>query len=287
MSRSDALRTYNDAMARIKRTRFLDFGRKKSIQEARQDLKILYKQLRDALDVDYAALIAAGLGELEQSQNELRSSAVWFTRAADMVTPNFADETERHMAMEQYERAIKNLQTARSEHVAAAQLIITAGKLESGVSQRYLNQFLYDPELRKKGRHQIAKYLIEAANLRSEDFTVPLLIQATCYLSDYNDARNYIDRAKKISNGPDVQILELLFDLKHCDNLPVEPIDWDTTTTSELDDLLQSITLLRTVPNNESDLIALLSDLGSYISSPHLKCFQTEILLSLFNKIGD
>ena len=67
------------------------------IKEARQDLKILYKQLRDALDVDYAALIAAGLGELEQSQNELRSSAVWFTRAADMVTPNFADETERHM----------------------------------------------------------------------------------------------------------------------------------------------------------------------------------------------
>ena len=32
-----------------------------------------------------------------------------------------------HKAMEQYERAIKNLQTARSEHVAAAQLIITAG----------------------------------------------------------------------------------------------------------------------------------------------------------------
>ena len=32
--------------------------------------------------------------------------------------------------------------------------------------------------------------------------------------SDYNDARNYIDRAKKISNSPDVQILELLFDLK-------------------------------------------------------------------------
>ena len=26
MSRNDALRTYNDAMARIKRTRFLDFG---------------------------------------------------------------------------------------------------------------------------------------------------------------------------------------------------------------------------------------------------------------------
>jgi len=127
MSRNDALRTYNDAMARIKRTRFLDFGRKKSIQEARQDLRILYKQLKDALDVDYAALIAAGLGELEQSQNELRSSAVWFTRAADMVTPNFADEAERHMAMEQYERAIKNLKTARSEHVAQAQLIITAG----------------------------------------------------------------------------------------------------------------------------------------------------------------
>ena len=71
MSR-DALRTYNEAMARIKRTRFLDFGRKKGIQEARQDLKILYKQLKDALDVDYAALIAAGLGELEQSQSELR-----------------------------------------------------------------------------------------------------------------------------------------------------------------------------------------------------------------------
>ena len=146
MSRNDALRTYNDAMARIKRTRFLDFGlglsilsffeklvfaitskvsrfltehikpkdssgdklqiqsiwsigvfsileviavfrksqndqpwfgRKKSIQEARQDLRILYKQLKDALDVDYAALIAAGLGELEQSQNELRSSAAY------------------------------------------------------------------------------------------------------------------------------------------------------------------------------------------------------------------
>ena len=30
-------------------------------------------------------------------------------------------------AMEQYERAIKNLKTARSEHVAQAQLIITAG----------------------------------------------------------------------------------------------------------------------------------------------------------------
>ena len=89
MSRNDALRTYNDAMARIKRTRFLDFGRKKSIQEARQDLRILYKQLKDALDVDYAALIAAGLGELEQSQNELRSSAaygVWHFEETNFIS---------------------------------------------------------------------------------------------------------------------------------------------------------------------------------------------------------
>ena len=34
--------------------------------------------------------------------------------------------------MEQYERAIKNLKTARSEHVAVAQLIITSGKFDHG-----------------------------------------------------------------------------------------------------------------------------------------------------------
>ena len=39
-------------------------------------------------------------------------------------------------------------------------------------------------------------------------------MKAACYLSDYNDARNYIDRAKKIENSRDVQILELLFNIK-------------------------------------------------------------------------
>ena len=38
-------------------------------------------------------------------------------------------------------------------------------------------------KLHRKGRHQIAKYIIEAANIRTDDFIVPLLIQAACYLS--------------------------------------------------------------------------------------------------------
>ena len=46
------------------------------------------------------------------------------------MVSKFSTVTSRHpltKAMEQYERAIKNLKTARSEHVAQAQLIITAG----------------------------------------------------------------------------------------------------------------------------------------------------------------
>ena len=46
------------------------------------------------------------------------------------MVSKFSKPLVRHpftKAMEQYERAIKNLKTARSEHVAQAQLIITAG----------------------------------------------------------------------------------------------------------------------------------------------------------------
>lgn len=48
--------------------------------------------------------------------------------SGDVIKDEFKCHPD-HKAMEQYERAIKNLKTARSEHVAAAQLIITAGML--------------------------------------------------------------------------------------------------------------------------------------------------------------
>ena len=67
--------------------------------DARSDLKILYKQLRDELNTDYAALMAAGLAELDQSQNELRTSALWYVKAGDSLAPEFKDETERLIGM--------------------------------------------------------------------------------------------------------------------------------------------------------------------------------------------
>ena len=107
-------------------------------------MKILYKQLKDELDSDYAALIAAGLGEVDQAQHELRSSALWYIKAGDTLAPHFKDETDRLLglfsvrpllnynlylkAMEYYETAIKNLKNAKSDQVAAALLINTAGK---------------------------------------------------------------------------------------------------------------------------------------------------------------
>ena len=75
-------------------------------------------------------------------------------------------------AMEYYEDAIRNLKNAKSEQVASALLINTAEKLQNGISQQWINQFLHDPDLREKGRHQVVKYLSDAATIRNDDFVV-------------------------------------------------------------------------------------------------------------------
>ena len=62
-------------------------------------MKILYKQLRDELNTDYAALMAAGLAELDKSQNELRTSALWYVKAGDSLAPQFKDEAERLLGL--------------------------------------------------------------------------------------------------------------------------------------------------------------------------------------------
>lgn len=285
MSR-DVLKTYNESMSKIKK-RFLDFGRKKGITDARSDLKILYKQLRDELNTDYAALMAAGLAELDQSQNELRTSALWYVKAGDSLAPEFKDETERLIAMEYYEDAIRNLKNAKSEQVASALLINTAEKLQNGISQQWINQFLHDPDLREKGRHQVVKYLSDAATIRNDDFVVGLLIQAACWMSNFSDAKSFIVKAKKISKTRDVQILELLFDMKHCQSPIPEPINWDEINFDEFDNLLESIQVVRSTPNNEEELIILLLDLSKFIQSKYIKCFLTDILLDLYTKITD
>ena len=41
-----------------------------------------------------------------------------------------------------------------------------------------------------------------------------LLIQAACWMSNFTDAKSFIVKAKKISKTRDVQILELLFEMK-------------------------------------------------------------------------
>ena len=74
--------------------------------------------------------------------------------------------------MEYYEDAIRNLKNAKSEQVASALLINTAEKLQNGISQQWINQFLHDPDLREKGRHQVVKYLSDAATIRNDDFVV-------------------------------------------------------------------------------------------------------------------
>ena len=51
------------------------------------------------MNTDYAALMAAGLAELDQSQNELRTSALWYVKAGDSLAPEFKDETERLIEM--------------------------------------------------------------------------------------------------------------------------------------------------------------------------------------------
>jgi hypothetical protein len=50
---------YKEIMAKT-RKRFIGFGRKKAIQEARGELTLLYKRLIDELDPDYAAFVAKG-----------------------------------------------------------------------------------------------------------------------------------------------------------------------------------------------------------------------------------
>ena len=77
-----------------------------------------------------------------------------------------------------------------------------------------MNQFLHDPELQKKGRHQVVKYLTDAAGLRNDQFKAELFIQAACWMFDFHDAKSYIEKAKKIKMSRDIQILELLFDMK-------------------------------------------------------------------------
>jgi hypothetical protein len=61
---NNVIKTYREALVKT-RKRFIGFGRKKAILEARQDLKNLYKQLKDELDDDYAALIANGIAEID------------------------------------------------------------------------------------------------------------------------------------------------------------------------------------------------------------------------------
>ena len=63
MSKS-VIKVYRESLAKTKK-RFIGFGRKKAICEARSELKLLYKQLKDELDVDYAALVADGLAEID------------------------------------------------------------------------------------------------------------------------------------------------------------------------------------------------------------------------------
>lgn len=273
-------------MTRIKKKAFIDFGRKKGISDARSDLKILYKQLKDELDTDYAALIASGLGEVDQSQHELRNSALWFIRAGDTLGPNFKDETDRLLAMEYYEAAIKNLKNAKSGQVAAALSINTAEKLQNGVSQQWMNQFLADPELQKKGRHQVVKYLTDAAALRNDDFVADLYIQAACWMFDFNDSMSYIEKAKKIKMSKDIQILELLFDMKHNEEKLSFDIDWESIQTDDLLNLIESIEVVRATPNNEKDLLILLTELGDYIHSKHIRLILTDIMLHIFNKIA-
>ena len=58
------VKTYKESLAKTKK-RFIGFGRKKAITEARTELKLLYKELKDELDNEYAALIADGLAEID------------------------------------------------------------------------------------------------------------------------------------------------------------------------------------------------------------------------------
>ena len=61
---NSVIKVYRESLAKTKK-RFIGFGRKKAISEARSELKLLYKQLKDELDLDYAALVADGLAEID------------------------------------------------------------------------------------------------------------------------------------------------------------------------------------------------------------------------------
>ena len=49
---------------------------------------------------------------------------------------------------------------------------MTINQIKNGISQQWINQFLHDPNLREKGRHQVVKYLSDAATIRNDDFVV-------------------------------------------------------------------------------------------------------------------
>ena len=74
---------------------------------------------------------------------------------------------------------------------------------------------------------------------------------------------------------------------QHCQSPIPSAINWDEINFDEFDNLLESIQVVRSTPNNEEELIILLLDLSKYIQSKYIKCFLTDILLDLYTKITD
>ena len=66
------------------------------------------------------------------------------------VLPSNVYMVKPFKAMEYYEDAIRNLKNAKSEQVASALLINTAEKFQNGISQQWINQFLHNPDFRKR-----------------------------------------------------------------------------------------------------------------------------------------
>lgn len=277
---NNVIKTYREALVKT-RKRFIGFGRKKAILEARQDLKNLYKQLKDELDDDYAALIANGIAEIDINQCEFKSGALWKKKSADDLMKNRNDETQRLLSMEYYESVVQNLIKSKSTQVAGAILFHVIDQLKDGTCQPYVNQHIEDPKLRKAAPAQLAPYLNQAAKIRNDESSAIILLKAACFVSDYVDAsRSYLNRATKIQNSYDAQILALLLSIKYDDFEELDPIDWDSNKEeTEFDIIYQTAQYAARTPDNKDEIFDLVNQLSQFISIIEIETFCVEVLV--------
>jgi len=269
------------------RKRFIGFGRKKAIQEARGELSLLYKSLIDELDPDYAAFVAKGIVELDLGQNEYKSAAIWEKKIAlDLLKKGPADDGEKLQITDLLQKSAQHHQKANCEQLAAAIYLDAAEKLADSSSAPYYDQFLTEPKLKENNQIKLRSFVEKAANLRNDETSALLLIKAGCFVRHYPEhAKKFFQRAKRISNkNIEVRIAMTMLDLYVGETSTPENYLDGSNEMSEIDDLIESIQLWQEDPDAVNRLISSVAELGAHAQVKELSAFIVEILIDLLGK---